>query len=122
MGTGQIRVVASLDLVPGSREEVERLAREAAATVAAEEPGTLAYDWYISADATTARAHEVYESAGDLLAHLGGRAATEVLQPLHPVLTGMAIEVFGEPSAEVVGATEGAPFAYFGEGVAAVGR
>ncbi len=122
MGSGDIRLVAMLDVVPGKRDEFLELAEAAAATVAAEEPGTLTYDWYVSDDGTSARVYEVYESSAALLAHLGGRATTEVLKPMGPLLTGMIVEVYGEPSAELVAATEGAPFTYFDGAVAAVDR
>ncbi len=122
MGDGQIRVIAELGLQPGSREEVERLAGAAADYVAEHEPGTLAYDWYVSPDGSAARVDEIYDSSEALLAHLGGRAATEILKPLAAHLTGMTLDVLGPVSDELVAATKGAPFTYYGARVAGFDR
>jgi quinol monooxygenase YgiN len=84
----------------GKRDVFEGIAREMVAG-SQKEPGTLGYEWFLSADGTRCRLIETYTDAATVLAHFNG----PVVQQLVPKLLGTAsvagFEVYGDPGPKV---------------------
>jgi hypothetical protein len=90
-------------VTPDNLDEFKRLAGEAL-KIAADEPGNLQYDWFFNADETACVVRETYESSDAVLTHLG--RVGEILGPVVGLGGGLEIEIFGNPSAELVQALE----------------
>jgi quinol monooxygenase YgiN len=84
----------------GQRDAFERIAHEMIAG-SQKEPGTLGYEWFLSADGKRYRLIETYRDADAVLAHFNG----PVVQQLVPKILGTAsvggFEVYGEPGPKV---------------------
>jgi quinol monooxygenase YgiN len=63
------------------------------------EPGTLAYDWYLSPDKTQCRLYESYVDGSAALAHMAGRVVQELVPKLLGSSAISAFEVYGETAA-----------------------
>jgi quinol monooxygenase YgiN len=91
-------VLLAVDLIikDGKLDEFEGIAQEMVAGTQ-KEPGTLGYDWFLSADRKKCRLIETYADANAVLAHFNG----PVVQVLVPKLLGTAslagFEVYGDP-------------------------
>ena len=83
--------IAAADL-----DEFKQLAARALAA-ARDEPGTLQYDWYFSADETVCVVREAYVGSEAVLAHIGN--VGPLLGRLVELGGGMQLDVFGAPSA-----------------------
>lgn len=70
-------------------------AQHCAEYVRENEPETLAYEWYLSADGTRGRLFEQYASEAALRQHLLGRVFTELGHALEPAVRWLSIESFG---------------------------
>jgi quinol monooxygenase YgiN len=78
------------------------------------EAATLQYDWFFNDDETVCVVRETYENSDAVLAHMGDLG--EVLGNLVGLGGGLQLEVFGNPSAQLLeaGAALGpAVFSYF---------
>ncbi len=78
-----------------------------------QEPGTIGYEWFLSADESTCHLHERYVDSAAALAHIGTFGSTfaeRFLGCLEPT----ALYVYGNPSADVRGALDGFGAAYLG--------
>jgi len=64
------------------------------------EPGTLGYDWYLSADRTRCRLIETYANADALLAHFTGPVVQELVPKVLQASSVTAFEVYGDPGAK----------------------
>ena len=64
------------------------------------EPGNSQYDWYFNHDETSCVVRETYESSAAVLAHMGN--VGDLLGKLVELGSGLEIEVFGSPSAELM--------------------
>jgi quinol monooxygenase YgiN len=84
----------------GKRDAFEDIAQEMV-TGSQKEPGTLGYEWFLSADRKRCRLLETYRDANAVLAHFNG----PVVQQLVPKLLGTAsvagFEVYGDPGPKV---------------------
>lgn len=91
-------VLLAVDLTTkdGKRDAFESIA-QAMVAGSQNEPGTLGYEWFLSADGKRYRLIETYTDAAAALAHFTG----PVVQELVPKLLGTAniagFEVYGEP-------------------------
>jgi quinol monooxygenase YgiN len=99
MADDSFRIVAKIRVHPGQLETFKRLVRDLTASVEAEEPGTRAYEWYLSADGENGYFHEWLASSEAFLAHLAHVGPT--LPPLHAVAPITQALVFGNPSDQV---------------------
>ena len=61
------------------------------------EPGTLAYDWYLSDDRKRCRVVEIYADADGVLEHLTGPAVNELVPKLLETSKFDGVEVYGNP-------------------------
>jgi quinol monooxygenase YgiN len=98
MAKGTVRFIVSFTIADGQFEAFERTSREMTAGTQCE-PGTLAYDWFLSADRTQGRLYESYRDGDAVVAHLSGRVVRELVPKLleSSVLTGF--EVYGDAGA-----------------------
>ena len=64
------------------------------------EPGTLGYDWCLSADRTRCRLLETYADANAVMAHMTGPAVRELVTKLLEVSSVNSFEVYGNPGPE----------------------
>jgi quinol monooxygenase YgiN len=91
-------VYLALDLIlnEGKLDAFESIA-QAMVEGSQKEPGTLGYEWFLSADHKRCRLLETYRDANAVLAHFNG----PVVQELVPKLLGTAslagFEVYGDP-------------------------
>jgi quinol monooxygenase YgiN len=99
MSKGTVRFVVDFTIADGQFSAFEQVSQEMT-TRTQEEPGTLAYDWFLSADRTRCRLYENYIDGDAVLAHLSG----SVVQVLVPRLLGFStltgFEVYGHPGPE----------------------
>jgi quinol monooxygenase YgiN len=64
------------------------------------ESGNLQYDWYFNHDESSCVVRETYENSDAVLAHMGN--VGEILGKLVELGGGLEIEVFGDPSAQLM--------------------
>ncbi len=96
----------------GRLEEFRTLMHEMVRSTEAE-PGTTAYEWYISDDGVTCHLHECYADSGAALTHLGSFGANfaeRFLGCVEPT----SLCVYGEPSNEVRAILDGWGPTYLG--------
>jgi quinol monooxygenase YgiN len=86
---------------PDAADEFAQLASNALATIRGE-PGTIRHDWFLTDDGARCVVREAYISSDAFLAHL--TAAGPLLGRLVELGGGLELELFGEPSAELLAA------------------
>lgn len=88
----------TVDLVINGKkfDEFDRIAQTMIAG-SQKEPGTLAYDWYLSGDRKRCRIVETYADANAVLAHLTGPVVQELVPKILEVSSISAFEVYGDP-------------------------
>jgi len=98
MAKNTVRFVVTIAVHEGQFEAFEAVAREMTALTQME-PGTLAYDWYLSADRTQCRLYESYVDGNAALAHMAGTVVQTLVPKLlaHSAITGF--EVYGPAGA-----------------------
>jgi quinol monooxygenase YgiN len=79
-------------------EDFRRLAAEGVERVA-DEPGTLGYDWFESADGTVFVAHELFADSDAVLAHAAN--VGDLVGQWVDLADGVSVEIFGVPSEEL---------------------
>ena len=99
MSKQTVGLVVDLTIHEGKFDAFESLAQEMIAG-SRTEPGTLAYEWYLSGDRQSCRLVENYRDADAVLTHFTG----PVVQVMVPKLLGVSnltgFEVHGDPGAE----------------------
>jgi quinol monooxygenase YgiN len=78
----------------------EDVAREMTAGSQAE-PGTLAYEWYVSSDRKQGRLLESYTSGDALLAHFNGPVVQQLLPKMRQSVTIDRFEAYGDPGPQM---------------------
>ena len=94
----QVSWILELEIQQGRVDDLRKLAAEMVAATEANEPGTLAYEWSISADGKQCHIFERYADSAALLAHaatFGERFAGRFLEMVKPV----RFVVYGSPTA-----------------------
>lgn len=97
--SAQISWILELEIQGGRQDDLRHLAAEMVGSTKANEPGTLAYEWSISADGKQCHIFERYVDSAALLAHVatfGEKFAGRFLEILKPV----RFVVWGSPSSE----------------------
>jgi quinol monooxygenase YgiN len=102
--TNYIRSNAELSIVEGKIDEFKKLAAEVIKKVEANEPNTLSYEWFLSADQSKCYVLELYKDSDAVMAHLGNIG--ELLGPLLEIAPLTSLMVYGSPSDEVRQALE----------------
>jgi quinol monooxygenase YgiN len=99
MVASAVRIVVDFTVGEGLLEPFERIARTMSAG-AQKEPGTIAYEWFLSADRTRCRLFEAYVDGNAVLAHLTGPVVQELVPKLLETSTLGGLEVCGDPGPE----------------------
>jgi len=99
MSASAVRFMVSFAIRDGSHDAFERVARVMSAG-SQKEPGTLAYQWYLSADRTRCRLFEAYVDADAVRAHLTGPVVQELVPKLLESGSVAGFEVYGDPGPE----------------------
>jgi quinol monooxygenase YgiN len=94
-----VRFNVDLTIHEGKLEVFEGIAQSMIAD-SQKEPGTLAYDWYLSGDKKVCRLLETYTDANAVLAHCTGPVVQELVPKLLKVSTLNDFEVYGDPGPE----------------------
>jgi quinol monooxygenase YgiN len=100
MAASTVRFVVSFAINDGAFVAFERLARVMAAE-SQKDPGTIAYEWFLSADRTRCRLCETYVDGGAALAHLTGPVVRELVPKLLEAGSITGFEIYGDPGPEV---------------------
>jgi quinol monooxygenase YgiN len=74
---------------------------QAMTAVSAAEPGTLGYEWFVSADGKRFRLVETYVDANAIEAHFMGPAVQQWVPRLVPVCKVDGFEIYGDPGPKV---------------------
>lgn len=90
----------SFNIMNGRRPAFEATVREMVAA-SSQEPGSLAYDFYVSADGTQCRLLEAYVDNEAAAAHLTGPVVTVLVPKLLETATLEDFEVYGDASPQV---------------------
>jgi hypothetical protein len=95
----QVQFVVQITIAEGGLEKFKELAKAAADTVEAQEPGTIAYRWYFSEDQTQCYVLEWYKSADLIPGHM--ECVGPILVEMGAVSHVTRFEVFGNVSEEI---------------------
>jgi quinol monooxygenase YgiN len=90
----------SFNIMNGRRSAFEAMVREMVAA-SSQEPGCLAYDFYVSADGTQSRLLEAYVDNEAAVAHLTGPVVTDLVPKLLESATLEGFEVYGDASPQL---------------------
>lgn len=82
--------------------EFKKVAAEAL-EIAKREPGVLQYDWFFDDTETVCVVRETYQDSESLLTHIA--AMSEVLNRLSELGDGCELEMFGDPSPQLIDLT-----------------
>src|SRR5271168_3447917 len=91
-----VRFTVDLTIHDGKLEEFQGIAQTLVAG-SEKEPGTLGYDFCLSADRRRCRLLETYTDANAALAHLTGPVVRELVPKILGVASLNAFEVYGDP-------------------------
>ncbi len=100
----EIQITARLKIHDGKLEQFEEAAAACVRSVREKDTGTLQYDWFYNEDRTECVVRETYRDSDAILEHIGN------LGDAFGALVGvsdLSLEVFGDPSPELVAASEG---------------
>jgi quinol monooxygenase YgiN len=91
-----VRLTVHFAVSSGQRAEFMRIA-QAMTAVSAAEPGTLGYEWYVSADGERFRLVETYANASAIEAHFLGPAVQQWVPQIVPISRVDGFEIYGDP-------------------------
>ena len=94
-----VRLNVALTVNDGKLAAFQELAKSMTA-VTDKEPGTLAYDWHVSADGKHFRLFETYANADALLTHMKGPAVQQYVPQMVQISKVDWLEVYGAPGPE----------------------
>ena len=96
---GTITIFARMGVKPENVEKLTALAAEAC-KVAAEEPGTLTYDWHYAEEHGSLVLLETYADSSAHLSHMQADGHGELMGGLMALIESLEFLVLGEPTAE----------------------
>ncbi len=99
MSKQTVGLVVDLTVHEGKFDAFETVAQEMIAG-SRQEPGTLAYEWYLSGDGCSCRLVESYTDADAVLAHFTGPVVQVMVPKLLEVSSLTGFEVHGDPGAK----------------------
>ena len=109
---GTITIFARMGVKSENLEELTALARKAC-TVAAEEPGTLIYDWHYSEEHGSLVVLEAYADSAAHLSHMQADGHGELMGSLMARVDSLEFFVLGTPTVEHAEALAAVPGAQF---------
>ncbi len=100
----EIQVNARFAIQEGKAEEFIEIAKECVEIVREEDTGTTQYDWFFNEDHDECVVRETYADSDALLEHIDhvGDSLGRLLE-----ISGITIEIFGDPSEELLTAAAG---------------
>lgn len=101
-----IQWMLELDVADGQLETAKSLMEEMVAATQADEPGALAYEWFISADNSSIHIYERYADSAAVMVHMGN-FGTKFAERFLGILAPTRIYVYGNASSKVVDALSG---------------
>ena len=114
-----IAIFARMGVTPENVEQVKALAAQGC-QVAADEPGTLTYDWHYSADQGCVVLLESYADSDAHFAHMQAEGHGEFMGALMALIDSVEFVVLGEPTAEHAAALSAVPGAQFFTEIASI--
>ena len=108
MAKATVHLLVEGTINDGQYEAFQRVAKEMT-DGSQTEPGTMAYEWYLSDDRKRFRLLESYASADALLAHFTGPVVQQLVPKMREYVTMDRFETYGDP-----GPQAGAMLAVFG--------
>lgn len=99
MSRQTVGLVVDLTIHAGKFDAFDTVAQEMIAG-SRKEPGTLAYEWYLSGDRQSCRLVESYKNADAVLTHFTGPVVQVMVPKLLEVASLTAFEVHGDPGAK----------------------
>ena len=109
---GTITIFARMGVKPENVEKLRLLAAEAC-EVAADEPGTLTYDWHYSEEHGSLVLLETYADSAAHLSHMQANGHGELMGSLMALIDSLEFFVLGEPTPEHAEALASVPGAQF---------
>ncbi len=94
--TGYVAFTYTGEVLPGQMDNFKQLASKVVAAVAAEEPGTLAYEWTLRPDGKTFDVIEIYQNSDAVVAHVKHVLST-FGKDLGQVQKAVQLVVYGSP-------------------------
>ena len=112
----EIQVTATLTIHDGKLAEFKKVAAQCLTSVKERDTGTLQYDWYYSKDQEKCLVRETYKNSQAIMEHSGNLG--ELLGQLLSVAD-ISLDLFGNPSQELLSAFEGIDITVydFGQGL-----
>jgi quinol monooxygenase YgiN len=101
--TKNVYWMLELSVNDGKLDELEALMEEMSKATEADEPGALAYEWWLSDDDKTLHLYERYADSAATMVHLGN-FVSKFAQRFMGVVTPTGFTVYGDASDEVKGA------------------
>ncbi len=109
---GQVTIIARMGVQPENVERAKALAAEGC-RVAADEPGTLSYEWHYSAESGSIVLIEAYADASAHFSHMQADGHSEFMGSLMALIDSLEFFVLGQPTAEHAEALAAVPGAQF---------
>lgn len=109
---GKITIVGRMAVDPENVEELTTLIAEGR-RVAADEPGTLTYDWFYSQERGTVLVVETYADSAAHLTHMQAEGHGELMGGIMALIGSIEFYVLGEPTSEHAEALSAIPGAQF---------
>jgi quinol monooxygenase YgiN len=101
-----------LNVRDGQLETFRSLMEEMTKATQSDEPGTLAYEWFLSEDDTICHLYERYADAKAVMAHLGN-FGSKFMARFMDCLEPTGFHVYGNPNDEARGVLDGFGAVYF---------
>ena len=95
-----VSIAVDTTINDGQLENFKKVA-SAMTALCESEPGTLGYEWFLSADAKHCRLHETYVDGDAVLAHFAGPVITELVPKLAAFCKTDRLEIYGDPGPKV---------------------
>jgi quinol monooxygenase YgiN len=107
----ELQVTARLKIRDGQFEAFKAAAKECLRSVVERDDGTLQYDWFLNEAKTECVVRETYRDSDAVLHHIANLG--ETMGKLLSVCD-LSVEVFGDPSSELLEATADIPTQVYG--------
>ena len=104
--SGNVHWLLELAINDGELDNFQALRAEMIEATQSDEPGTLIYEWFVSADNKQCHVYERYVDSAAVMVHLGNFGA-KFADRFLAILTPERLTVYGDASEEVRGALAG---------------
>lgn len=104
--------ILEVAIQPGQADAFKALMKEMVAATQANEPGTLAYEWNLSADGGTCHIYERYKDPAATMVHLGN-FGKNFAKRFVPMVKPGRLSVYGTPSEDVKKGLAGSGAVYY---------